>query len=196
MKRNLFFRLVTFYSLTTILFQSFLPFFYAVPHIVSAQEVTPTATPTSEPILTPTPEIIATPTVALTSEPTVEPTPTIIPTAEPTVLPTPTEVPSLSPTPTTIAPTPTSISSVWTFEKVELNKEYVAPQNNEVKLTFTKLPNPSGNIKIAEITLTADQIKQTGSLSDKAYDITSDMKDGEFTYNLHFLSLSLQRVKK
>ncbi|MFZ2206426.1 MAG: HYR domain-containing protein [Microgenomates group bacterium] len=185
MKRNLFFRLVTFYSLTTILFQSFLPFFYAVPHIAVAQEVTPTATPTTEPTLTPTPEISVTPTVAPTSEPTVEPTPTAIPTAEPTVLPTPTEIPSLTPTPTTaVAPTPTRIPSIWTFEKVELNKEYVAPQNSEVKLTFTKLPNPSGNIKMEEITLTAEQIKQTGSLSDKAYDITSDMKDGEFTYNL------------
>lgn len=187
MKRNLFFRLVTFYSLITILFQSFLPFFYAAPHIVAAQEVTPTATPTTEPTIIPTPEtpeITATPTAAPTSEPTAEPTPTAIPEAEPTVLPTPTEIPSLTPTPTTIAPTPTSIPSIWTFEKVELNKEYTAPQNSEVKLTFTKLPNQSGNIKIEEITLTAEQIKQTGSLSDKAYDITSDMKDGEFTYNL------------
>lgn len=78
----------------------------------------------------------------------------------------------------------TQVSSSWTFEKVELNKEYVAPQNNGVKLTFTKLPSPSGNIKIEEITLTAEQIKQTGSLSDKAYDITSDMVDGTFAYNL------------
>lgn len=51
-------------------------------------------------------------------------------------------------------------------------------------MTFTKLPTPVGNIKIEEITLTSDQIKQTGSLSDKAYDITSDMKDGDFSYNL------------
>jgi hypothetical protein len=29
------------------------------------------------------------------------------------------------------------------FEKVELSKEYIAPQNSEVKLTFTKLPDPS-----------------------------------------------------
>ncbi len=80
--------------------------------------------------------------------------------------------------------TDTAIYSQWTFEKVELNKEYIAPQNSGVKLTFTKLPDPSGNIKIEEITLTKEQIDQTGSLSDKAYDITSDMKDGDFTYNL------------
>lgn len=80
--------------------------------------------------------------------------------------------------------TPNPTPSPWTFEKVELNKEYIYPQNSGVKLTFTKLPNPSGNIKIEEITLTEDQMKQTGSLSDKAYDITSDMADGSFTYNL------------
>jgi len=75
-------------------------------------------------------------------------------------------------------------SSDWTFEKVELNKEYVSPQNSGVKLTFTKLPTTAGNIKIEEITLTPEQIIQTGSLSDKAYDITSDMVDGSFAYNL------------
>ena len=74
--------------------------------------------------------------------------------------------------------------TLWTFEKVELNKEYVAPQNSGVKITFTKLPETSGNIKIEEITLTPEQIEQTGSLSDKAYDITSDMVDGTFAYNL------------
>lgn len=72
----------------------------------------------------------------------------------------------------------------WTFKNVELNKEYIAPQNSQVKLTFTKLPNNFSNIKIEEITLTKEQIEQTGSLSDKAYDITSDMEDGTFAYNL------------
>lgn len=169
MKKNLFFRFVTFYSVASILLQSLLPFFYVFPRSSFAQEVTPTAavTPTSEPTATPTQE----PTVVPTSAPTA--TPTISPTEEPK--PTSAITPTLS---------PTAVPSAWTFEKVELNKEYVAPQNSGVKLTFTKLPNPSGNIKIEEITLTAEQIKQTGSLSDKAYDITSDMKDGEFTYNL------------
>lgn len=74
--------------------------------------------------------------------------------------------------------------SNWTFEKVELNKTYTAPQNDQVKITFIKLPVGSGNIKIEEIILTEDQIKQTGSVSNKAYDITSNMADGTFTYNL------------
>jgi len=71
--------------------------------------------------------------------------------------------------------------SPWTFENVKLNKEY---ENSGVKLTFTELPENSGNIKIQEITLTPEQIEQTGALSDKAYDITSDMSDGTFEYNL------------
>ncbi len=107
--------------------------------------------------------------------PTETPTPT--PTSEPAAVATASATPAVTPTPT---PTP----SPWTFEKIELNKEYVAPANSGVKLTFTKLPTPAGNIKIAEITLTKEQIQQTGSLSDKAYDITSDMKDGDFAYNL------------
>ncbi|MCX6793743.1 MAG: hypothetical protein NTY06_01420 [Candidatus Gottesmanbacteria bacterium] len=150
-----------------------------------------TATPTVEP--TPTIE----PTQAVSPTPTEIPTPTqeVTPTLTPTIItPTPTEI--TQPTETGPPPTPTpeqgqildgasttatQSSSPWTFENVELNKEY---QNGGVTLTFTKLPDPSGNIKIEEITLTQEQIQQTGSLSDKAYDITSDMKDGEFTYNL------------
>ncbi|MFA6016543.1 MAG: HYR domain-containing protein [Patescibacteria group bacterium] len=121
------------------------------------------------------------PTITQTQDPT--PTDTISPTAtaDPTLVPTETATPTPTVTP---EPLPLQAPSQWTFEKVELNKEYVDPQNNQIKLTFTKLPDPSGNIKIEEITLTEDQIKQTGSLSDKAYDITSDMKDGDFTYNL------------
>ncbi|PIY68965.1 hypothetical protein COY90_03115, partial [Candidatus Roizmanbacteria bacterium CG_4_10_14_0_8_um_filter_39_9] len=175
MKRNLFFRFVTFYSIVSLLLQSSLPFLYILPQAISAQDITPTSaaevstkeasTGIPEPTLVPTSEPISIPTVAPTAEPTLAPTGIPEPTLTPTI-------------------TPTSVPSQWTFEKVELNKEYVAPQNGGVKLIFTKLPNPSGNIKIAEITLTAEQIKQTGSLSDKAYDITSDMENGDFSYNL------------
>ena len=133
----------------------------------------PTEEPSPTPIETIVPEVTSTPEATLSSTPaptsivvpTLVPIETVIPTSEPTAI-------------------PTTPSSLWTFEKVELNKEYVSPQNSEVKLTFTKLPDPSGNVKIEEITLTEDQIKQTGSLSDKAYDITSDMIDGSFVYNL------------
>ncbi len=138
---------------------------FLTPLSIIAQEISPTAEPTAvvEQVQSPTPES------------TVEVTPTSEPITTPTITSTPTTIPE---------PTPTPTLSKWTFERVELNKEYVSPQNKDVKLTFTKLPNPSGNIKIEEITLTEDQVKQIGSLSDKAYDITSDMKDGDFSYNL------------
>lgn len=146
-----------------LLVSSFSPYLLIAPAFsqVKAQEVIEVISPapTAELTLTPAETPIPTPTIEVT------------PTSEPTVTPEPT-------------PTQTPTPSQWTFENVELNKEYVAPQNSEVKLTFTKLPDPSGNIKIEEITLTQEQVEQTGSLSDKAYDITSDMKDGEFTYNL------------
>ena len=198
-------KIISVFSTLLLLVNSFTPYLLIVPTFskVNAQaetvtailEPTPTdvvsATPTSavEPTLVPTETATPTPTVELTPTEIVSPTPTAEPTLAPTSVPTeePTAIPTLEPTsvPTvTPEPIPPQASSQWTFEKVELNKEYIAPQNSEVKLTFTKLPDPVGNIKIEEITLTEDQIKQTGSLSNKAYDITSDMKDGDFSYNL------------
>ncbi len=144
--------------------------------VASLAQVDPTPSPTPvETGTTPDPEATVSPTASATSTPEITPAPTEVPTPITTTTSSPTVTPE---------PTPTQSPSPWTFEKVELNKEYVYPQNNQVKLTFTKLPNPSGNIKIEEITLTEDQVKETGSLSNKAYDITSDMNDGDFTYNL------------
>ncbi len=71
-----------------------------------------------------------------------------------------------------------------TTENVRLNEKYVAPQNGEVSVTFTKLPENSGKLSMEEITLTDEQIKILGALSNKAYDITSDMADGTFEYDL------------
>ncbi|MCX6726159.1 MAG: hypothetical protein NT052_02520, partial [Candidatus Shapirobacteria bacterium] len=157
--------------------------------IVSENTPTPEVTPNSEttPIIEAPTEVIPTPVEEVTPTPIIEEN---VPPAENSAPPNETsppldlEKPIEDPSSGQIAPIPTQAPSQWTFEKVELDKEYIAPQNSGVKLTFTGLPNPSGNIKIEEITLTSDQIKQTGSLSDKAYDITSDMKDGDFTYNL------------
>lgn len=82
--------------------------------------------------------------------------------------------------------------SVWQTEgdkatttgPVEVGVKYEAPQNKEVTVTFTKLPSTPGTLTIEEITLTKEQIAQTGSLSDKAYDITSTMENGSFEYEL------------
>ena len=71
-----------------------------------------------------------------------------------------------------------------TLEMVALNVKYTAPQNSDVTVTFTKLPETAGTLVIEEITLTKEQIEATGALSDKAYDITSSMENGSFEYEL------------
>ncbi|MCD8484019.1 hypothetical protein LRY60_00135 [Candidatus Woesebacteria bacterium] len=72
----------------------------------------------------------------------------------------------------------------FTWEKVELNQTLVAPQNDKVTVTFTSLPEESGSITIREITLTDEQVAELGALTTTAYDITSTMEDGSFTYDL------------
>jgi len=198
-------KLISFIASFSLVLQTFLPLTLAMPAYAEGDTATDSSTPViasdsaaiSDPVVTPeplsaqtaelsaeTPSATPTPTIEVTPEPTPETT------IEATVTPEATDSTSLTASPTaqpdatpTVIPeiTPTPIPSSWTFENVELNKEY---QNGGVTLTFTKLPDPSGNIKIEEITLTEEQIKQTGSLSDKAYDITSDMVNGSFSYNL------------
>ncbi len=74
--------------------------------------------------------------------------------------------------------------SKWSTKTVELGKKYTAPQNSSVSVTFTKLPENPGSLSIEEVALTDEQVKSVGALSNIAYDITSDMKDGEFEYDL------------
>ncbi|HYD35405.1 MAG TPA: SdrD B-like domain-containing protein [Vitreimonas sp.] len=71
-----------------------------------------------------------------------------------------------------------------TLSEVQLNQTYTAPQNGNVKITFTSLPNPAGSITITEVTLSAEQMAALGAPSDKAYEITSTMADGTFAYTL------------
>jgi len=78
----------------------------------------------------------------------------------------------------------TDSKKATTSEAVQLNKTYVAPQNDQVTVTFTKLPASPGKLSIEEITLTAEQVSSLHALSNKAYDITSDMADGTFEYTL------------
>lgn len=54
----------------------------------------------------------------------------------------------------------------------------------EVKLTFTKIDGPAGDLTIKEVQLSEDQQKSVGALSLVAYDITSSMENGSFQYNL------------
>lgn len=67
---------------------------------------------------------------------------------------------------------------------VELNTIYSAPQNSEVQVVFTKLPENPGSLVVEEITLTEEQAQQLGAYSTIAYDISSDMENGTFEYDL------------
>ena len=78
----------------------------------------------------------------------------------------------------------TDSKKATTSEAVQLNKTYVAPQNDQVTVTFTKLPANPGKLSIEEITLSDEQVASLHALSNKAYDITSDMTDGTFEYSL------------
>lgn len=71
-----------------------------------------------------------------------------------------------------------------TTTNLEVKKEYVAPQNDQVRVTFSKLPENPGKLFIEEVELSDEQMKSLGAYSKVAYDISSDMKDGTFEYDL------------
>lgn len=73
---------------------------------------------------------------------------------------------------------------VATVAQVQAGTRYVAPQNPEVSLTFTELPNTPGTLSIQEVTLSEEQVAATGAVSNIAYDITSSMENGTFEYDL------------
>ncbi|MFA7193993.1 MAG: peptidoglycan-binding protein [Candidatus Paceibacterota bacterium] len=79
--------------------------------------------------------------------------------------------------------TPTS-ESITFVEKVELGVTYKFASNDEVQVTFTKLPEIAGSLSIEEVLLTEEQMSEFGALSNVAYDITSDMANGTFEYDL------------
>ncbi|KKS64861.1 MAG: hypothetical protein UV33_C0016G0001, partial [Candidatus Daviesbacteria bacterium GW2011_GWA1_42_6] len=127
--------------------------------------------------------------------PTVEPTPTQsepqpTPVISETLISSPSaETPDLTPAPTAMP----SATPLWndlgggafeTNQAVLVGEEYIYANNNKLRVKFTQLPGPAGKLSIKEIKLTPDQILQTGALSDTAYEITSTMADGTFTYDL------------
>ncbi len=189
-------RALTFIALTSILVQSLSPLVTLSTQKAFAQEITQetTVTPTETPTATPTP---------VPSVTTPAPTPIITPSETPTVIPSPTpeltttpeatSTDNLSPPSKEVQPSATLNSPQWqenpdgsqtTTNVVSLNQVYKAPQNSSVTVTFTKLPDNPGKLTITEVKLTADQQKASGALSDTAYNISSDMTDGTFQYNL------------
>ncbi|MBI2310658.1 Ig-like domain repeat protein [Candidatus Collierbacteria bacterium] len=172
-------RFISFFLSFTLLFQTFTPAVLAVDELITPQ---PTVT---EEQVAPSPE----PTPDLTLEPTVEPTPEITP--EPTIeiTPGPTETPTpaitVEPTP---APTPRPLwveidgDTITTSENVGESVDYRFEDTNLV-VRFTKVTKP-GKLTIKQVTLTPEQVVQSGALSNLAYDITSDMENGTFIYDL------------
>ncbi len=163
----------------------------------------PTPAPSSSSAVsqTPAPTVLpsASPSDISTPVPTDTPVPTATPESTPiaspvdTITPSPTPAGNLSPPSKDVQPSATLNSPQWqenpdgsqtTTGTVSLNQVYKAPQNSKVTVTFTKLPDNPGKLTITEVKLTADQQKATGSLSDTAYNISSDMTDGTFQYNL------------
>ena len=73
---------------------------------------------------------------------------------------------------------------VATVNQVVLNKNYVAPQNKQVMVRFNRLPSNPGSLSIEEVRLNQDQMDKLGTTNPIAYDITSDMEEGSFEYEL------------
>lgn len=57
-------------------------------------------------------------------------------------------------------------------------------KDSGLKIKFTRIDNGTGEITVKEIELTPEQVLELGALSNKAWDITSDMADGTFEYEL------------
>lgn len=102
---------------------------------------------------------------------------------------------SLSPVPTpflseptaseSATPTPTPYDNEATDDiGLKLNYTYKAPQNDKVTITFTKLPENPGTLRIQEVKISKEQQEELGAVSDIAYDITATMENGTFEYTL------------
>lgn len=155
-------------------------------------EIINSPTPEPEPSLV---EPSLTPSVQITPENLATPTPTPGPTPTPSPTPSPDETGSAELTPNP-GPSPTPIpleeTSTWTIndglattsQPVVLNETYTAPQNDKVKITFTRLPPNPGTISIKEVKLSETQKEELNALSDIAYEITSPMENNTFEYTL------------
>ena len=71
-----------------------------------------------------------------------------------------------------------------TADVVLLNQKYTAPQDSNVSVTFTKLPSLTSKLTITKILLTDEEVAVTRASSNVAYDISTDMNDGTFAYDL------------
>ena len=171
-------KLISFISSFTLLLQSFLPLVYVTP--VYADDTSVIASDSAaiqNPETTPTPEITPEPTVTVT--PTESITPSVSSTSSSAI--------AIPPQAGVAIPdngvTSTSDDKSATFDNVSEGQTYTS-KDGKATVTFSEITGPSGNLVIKEITLTPEQIAQSGAVSEVAYDITSSMADGTFKYNL------------
>ena len=182
----------------------------ATPEI--SPSIEPTITPSPE--ATPSPEITVTPEVSQNPQPSDDSnqnnSPSESNTSENPAV-TPTEIPTVTPTPEkTIDPIITqdcltssenitdSLSIDWNYdqekdlyetkEKVKLGVKYIFPQDNNVTVTFKCLPTNDSllsTLKIKRVkTSDLNLPENTTNIGEYAYDITTDMMDGIFKYDI------------
>ena len=72
-----------------------------------------------------------------------------------------------------------------TSDVVELGETYIAPQDSRVKIIFTRLPEESSTLKIERVKVGDLNLPEGfNTESEYAYDITTDMKNGTFEFDL------------
>jgi len=69
-----------------------------------------------------------------------------------------------------------------TFQNVVAFQTYTFPLNDKVQITFTQLPEESSPLAIGQIELSDELAERYGT--DVAFDITTDMENGEFEFDL------------
>ena len=78
----------------------------------------------------------------------------------------------------------TSEESATTSSPVVLGEVYEYPNDSDVTVVFSSLPEVSSTLTIKTVYLTDEQVEATNAVSNVAYDITTDMVDGSFNYDL------------
>lgn len=71
-----------------------------------------------------------------------------------------------------------------TYSDLRTGVVYSAPFNPDFSLTFDSLPANPGSITFNQIILTDEQMLLSGALDELAYEVTSTMSDGTFSYSL------------
>jgi len=77
-----------------------------------------------------------------------------------------------------------SKDDIYSVSDLKINTTYSFIEDPRLKISFSQLASPSGQLVFKEVTLTQEQMSKTGAYSSKAYEITSSMLTGSFVYTL------------